>query len=80
MNCLSQWSAKKENLIAFVHGPGGAGKSTVIDLVILYCSEYCDNLKYPFTSQTIVVTTLTGIATMLLKGQTTYKAVYLNQT
>ena len=70
---------EKENLVAFVHGPAGAGKSTVVDLVKLYCKEYCDNMRFPFTSQTIVVTALTGVAATILMGETTHKAVYINE-
>jgi hypothetical protein len=76
---LSGRSKKNENLVGFVHGPGGAGKSTIVDLVILYCKEYCENLNVPFTSQTIVVTALTGVAATILMGETTHRAVYLNQ-
>ena len=79
LHCLSQRSKKKENLISFVHGPGGAGKSTIVDLVINYCEEYCTNMQYTFTSQTIVVTALTGVAATILLGDTTHRAVHLNR-
>ena len=78
LGCLSARSEKQESLVSFVHGPGGAGKSTIVDLVIMYCREYCENMNFPFTSQTIVVTALTGVAATVLLGETTHRAVYLN--
>jgi hypothetical protein len=69
-----------EQLICFLHGPGGSGKSTVIDLVTEYARDYCSYMEdYQFTSRTIVVTAMSGIAATLLMGETTHSAVYLNQ-
>jgi hypothetical protein len=34
-----------EQLILLLHGPGGSGKTTVIDLVMKYAEEYCNNLE-----------------------------------
>ena len=79
LNCLSGHSAAKENLVAFIHGPGGAGKSAVIDLLILYCSEYCHHLDYPFDQHTIIVTALTGVAATHVMGETTHRATHLCQ-
>ena len=66
-------------LISFLHGPGGSRKSTVIDLVIEYAREYCGLLECPFTSRTIVVTAMTGVAATIFRGETTHSAVYLNK-
>ena len=66
-------------LICFLHGPGGSGKTTVIDLVMQYAEEYSKYLHYRFTSRTIVVTALTGVAASILLGETTHSAVLLNQ-
>ena len=69
-----------DQLICLLHGPGGCGKSTVIDLVIEYAREYCSYMdNYTFTSQTIVVTAMTGVAATLLMGETVHTAVHLNQ-
>jgi len=40
----------KDNLVMLMHGPGGSGKSTVIDLVIEYGQESCKHLGHPFDS------------------------------
>jgi replication-associated recombination protein RarA len=40
-----------EQLICLLHGPGGSGKTAVIDLLIAYAREYCSyNEGYQFTS------------------------------
>ena len=69
-----------EQLVCLLHGPGGCGKTTVIDLVVAYSKEYCSYMEdYEFTSRTIVVTAMTGVAATLLLGETTHSALYLNQ-
>ena len=70
----------RDQLIMLMHGPGGCGKTTVLDLMMTYVKEFCDDFSdYEFTSRTIVVTALTGVAATLLMGQTTSAALYLNQ-
>ena len=69
-----------DQLICLLHGPGGCGKTTVIDLVVEYAREYCELLNQEFTSSTIVVTALTGVAASILLGETTHAAVHLNQS
>lgn len=69
-----------EQLVCLLHGPGGCGKTTVIDLVVAYGKEYCRYMEnYEFTRRTIVVTAMTGVAATLLLGETTHSALYLNQ-
>jgi hypothetical protein len=71
---------KSDQLICLLHGPGGSGKTAVIDLLMEYAREYCSYLEhFEFTSRTIVVTAMTGVAATILLGQTTHSAVYLNQ-
>ena len=66
-------------LVYFLHGPGGCGKSTVIDLVLAYAADYCSYLEgFKFTTRTIVVTAMTGVAASLIRGTTTHSALYLN--
>ena len=66
-------------LILFLHGPGGSGKSTVIDLVLAYAEEYCKMYEeFVFTSRTIVITALSGVAATLILGETTHFGLYLN--
>ena len=63
-----------------LHGPGGCGKSTVIDLVKAYACEFCALVGHPFTSRTIVVTAMSGVAATLIHGETTHSAIGLNST
>jgi hypothetical protein len=45
-----------------------SGKSMALDLVSEYAKEYCGFLEVPFTSRTIVVTAMSGVAATLLLG------------
>jgi PIF1-like helicase len=81
LRLVHQYRPKYRQLIGFVHGPGGCGKTTVIDLVLEYAREYCSYMEgFEFTSRTILVTAMTGVAATLLMGDTTHSALYLNQT
>ena len=66
-------------LICLLHGPGGSGKSTVINLVTAYARSYCTSLGHRFTARTIVITAMSGVAATLLHGETTHGAVGLNR-
>ena len=67
-------------LICCLHGPAGSGKSTVIELVLLYAKEYCSYLpNVIFCCNTIVVTAMAGVAATLICGETTHGALFLNQ-
>ena len=77
---LAQLSNDTEQLICCLHGPAGSGKSTVIELVLLYAKEYCSYLpNVIFCCNTIVVTAMTGVAATLICGETTHGALFLNQ-
>jgi hypothetical protein len=67
-------------LICFHHGPGGSGKSAVIDLVVLYANSFCKLCWDDFCSSDCVMVdaALTGVAAALLQGETTHSALYLN--
>lgn len=70
---------KKSQLIALLHGPGGSGKSTVINMVKAYAHSYCDSIGHEFTNRTIIITAMSGVAATLLKGNTTHKVMGLNR-
>ena len=63
---------KNAQLIALLHGPGGSGKSTVINMVTAYAQSFCASIGHPFTNRTIVITAMSGVAATLLHGETTH--------
>jgi len=66
-----------KKLVLFLTGAGGTGKSKVINEVLLYCQEYCEQIQVPFTDRTIVVTALTGVAAVLINGETLHSATHV---
>jgi hypothetical protein len=71
---------KSLQLMCLLDGPGGSGKTTAINLQIKYAREHCSFMEnYEFSSRTIVVTAMTGVAATILLGETMHLAVYLNQ-
>ena len=67
----------KEQLLMFMTGPGGSGKSRVIDALMHYCRSYCSELGTQFNDRTIVVTAMTGVAATSIQGETTCSATRL---
>ena len=77
---ISELSNDSEQLICCLHGPAGSGKSTVIELVLLYAEEYCSYLpNVIFCCNTTVVAAMTGVAATLICGETMHGALFLNQ-
>ena len=77
---LEKDSQSSTQTICLLYGPGGSGKTTVIDLTLEYAREYCSFFdEVEFNARTIVVTALTGVAATIIRGETTHAAVYLNQ-
>ena len=69
----------RKNLICLLHGPGGSGKSAVINAVKAHASDFCRLLGHPFTNRTIIVTAMSGVAATLLKGETAHMVMGLNR-
>ena len=70
---------KESNLVCFLHGPGGNGKSAVLEMLQSYAREYCKFLGYEYTKWTIIVSAMSGVAATLVGGYTTHSAVHLNK-
>ena len=68
-----------KNLICLLHGSGGSGKRTVINTVKAYAADFCAMLGHKFTSRTIVVTAMSGVAATLLGSETTHSVLGLNR-
>ena len=65
----------KNQLIVILHGPGGSGKSAVIELVCACAKKYCQNLNCHFDDNTIVVAAMSGVAATQLNGQTAHSKI-----
>jgi hypothetical protein len=77
---VKKTTRQSQQLICLLHGPAGCGKTTIIDLLIEYAREYCDYLPdFVYTTNTIVVTAMSGVAATLLMGETTHSALHLNK-
>ena len=76
--CLHKSSSSfSRKTLMFLHGPGGSGKSTVLNLVLTYAKAFCDHLDQPFTKNTIIVSAMSGVAATLLHGRTTHSSCCL---
>jgi predicted GTPase len=69
---------KSRQLILFMTGAGGSGKTRVINAVMAYAKGFCKALNYMFDKRMIVLTALTGVAATLINGETTHSAAKLN--
>jgi type II secretory pathway predicted ATPase ExeA len=76
---LSRMKHREEQLVLFLTGAGGSGKSKVITNVLWYRKGFCKLLGQQFDSHTIVVTALTRVVAMLIHGKTLSLAALLNQ-
>jgi thymidine kinase len=70
--------SKMGQLIMFLTGPGGSGKSEIINQLLSYAEKFCYNIQQPFTRNTILVTACSGVAATLIHGQTLHSATFLN--
>ena len=70
----------EDQLICLLHGPGGSGKSTVINLVQAYAKGFCAQIGHTYTPRTIVITAMSGVAATLIHGETTHSAVKMNSS
>lgn len=74
---ISGLAPGSRQLICFLTGAGGSGKSKVLNAVKSYGKAFCENMGAAFTKRTIVVTALTGTAAVTIGGETTHGACSL---
>ena len=72
-------AAETGQLVMFITGPGGSGKSEIINELLAYAQEYCANIQQPFTRRTILITACSGVAATLIHGETVHSALFLNK-
>ena len=67
----------KKQLLMFVTGPAGAGKSTSITVAQKFCYEFCRCLGVKWNENTFLFTATTGCAAALFGGKTIHTAAHL---
>ena len=71
-----KWSLhNNDQLLLFLHGPRGSGKSTVVNMVLAYCKEYYEHLGETFTNGTIIGFSVSGANSTLIGNETTHGSI-----
>jgi hypothetical protein len=65
------------NLLMFLDGAAGSGKSHVVSQVLAYGKAYTSKLNLTFDMRTVIVTAITGVAATSIGGETTASACFL---
>ncbi len=68
-----------DQLLMFLTGPAGLGKSTAIKLAQQFCYEFCIAVGIMWSDKTFIFTVYTGSAVSLFGGVTISKAAFVNQ-
>ena len=68
----------EEQLIMFLTGFAGAGKSTCVKISQRFCYEFCRAVSIPWNSDTFLFTATTGSAASLFEGRTIHDAAFLS--
>ena len=66
-------------LVMFLTGPAGCGKSTSVELSQKYCHKFCQMVDLPFDDKTFYFTSTTGSSAALFGGMTIHSAAHLNK-
>jgi hypothetical protein len=69
----------RDQLLMFVTGFAGAGKSTAIKVAQKFCYEFCKATSVMWADNTFLFTAYTGSAAAAFGGLTTVKATYINK-
>jgi len=67
----------QEQLLMFLTGPAGAGKSTAMKVARRFCFEFCFSLGVIWSEWTIFFTAYTGSAAMAIGGYTICKSAFI---
>ena len=67
-----------EQLVRFLMGFAGAGKSTCVKVAQRFCCEFCSAVSIPWNNNTFLFTATTGSAASLFEGQTIHDDASLN--
>ena len=69
----------REQMLMFLMGPTGSGKSTAVMVAQQFCYEFCLAVGVMWSDTTFSFTAYTGSAASLFGGVTISKAAFLNQ-
>jgi len=69
----------QDQLLMFLTGPAGSGKSTAMKIAQQFCYEFCIAVGIMWSDKTFLFTAYTGSAASLFGGVTISKAAFLNQ-
>jgi hypothetical protein len=69
----------QDQLLMFLSGPAGSGKSTAIMVAQQFCFEFCMAVGDKWSDKTFLFTAYTGSAASLFGGVTIFKAAFINQ-
>jgi type II secretory pathway predicted ATPase ExeA len=69
----------QEQLIMFLTGPAGSGKSTAVRVAEQFCYEFCLAVGIMWSDTTFLFTAYIGAAALLIDGTTISRTAYLNQ-
>jgi hypothetical protein len=69
----------RDQLLMFLTGPAGSGKSTSMKVAQHFCYEFCIAVGVMWSDKTFIFTAYTGSAASLFGGVTISKAAFLNQ-
>ena len=69
----------QNQLIMFLTGPAGSGKSTAMQVAQQFCYDFCLAVGVMWSDTTFLFTAYTGAAASLFGGVTISKAAFLNQ-
>jgi hypothetical protein len=69
----------RDQLLMFLTGPAGSGKSTAMKVAQQFCYEFCIAVGIMWSDKTIIFTVYTGLAASLFGGVTISKAAFLKQ-
>ncbi len=69
----------QSQLIIFLTGPAGSGKSTAVKVAQQFCYDFCLTVGVMWSDQTFLFAAYTGAAASLFGGITISEAAFLNQ-
>jgi hypothetical protein len=69
----------RDQLLMFLTGPTGSGRSTAMKVAQQFCYEFCIAVGIMWSDKKFIFTAYTGLAASLFVGVTVSKAAFLNQ-